>query len=134
MPMNRLFSTFSLAALAIASFAPSALAAVNVERVGSENAVLEVAKSAIYGGLGGLVVGGAIALMDTNNNNAGDIWRWGFITGTLFGLGYGIYHVANRPAPSALIEWGGGAVRLHPVLPVPDRAHGLSMRLIAVAF
>ena len=132
--MIRLFSLFLAASLACGTLAPAARAAVNIERQGSENPVLEVAKSTVWGGLGGLVLGGAIALIDTESSSGGDVVRWCFVGGTLVGFGYGIYHVSHRPQATALLEFQGGAPSLHAALPVAEPGRGLEMHLIAVRF
>ena len=64
-------------------------------------------KSTIYGGLAGLVLGGAIAWASDSDDNAETI-RWSFVGGTFFGFGYGIYHVTRRPQPRAALERGAG--------------------------
>jgi hypothetical protein len=127
-------STFVSVALVLGAMVPVAHAAVNVERQGSENPVIEVTKSAVWGGLGGLVVGGALALVSDSNDNDGDIVRWCFVGGTFLGLGYGIYHVASRPKATALLEFEDGSPHLRPALPVPDPDRGLLLRLVAVRF
>jgi len=109
--MNRIVALMLAGLLACALLAPAAGAAVNVERSSSENPMLEVAKSTVYGGLAGLVLGSAIALVN-NGNNDGDIIKWGFVGGTFLGFGYGLYYVSSRPKPSALLELENG--RLHP--------------------
>jgi hypothetical protein len=132
--MTRLFSLLLAASLASGTLAPAARAAVNIERQGSENPVLEVAKSTVWGGLGGLALGCAIALVNTDNDSGGDIIRWCFVGGTFLGCGYGIYHVSTRPKASALIEFQGLAPSLHAALPVPEPTGGVTMRLVAVRF
>lgn len=76
--------------------------AVNIERRGDENPVVEVARSTFWGGVAGLAVGGAVALV-TDGSNV-DPLRWGVALGTFAGLAAGIYWVANRPVPGALLE------------------------------
>ncbi len=132
--MNRPLSIVLCVALSLSVLAPAARAAVNVERQGAENPVLEVAKSTVYGGLAGLLLGGAIALVSDNNDNDGDIVKWSFVGGTFLGLGYGIYHVASRPKATAVIELRGGSPSLHAVLPAPEPGRGMTLRLIAVRF
>ncbi len=115
-------------------FVPSAHAAVNVQREGSENPMIEVAKTTCWGMLGGLVIGGAIALANGESDNNGDIVRWSVVGGTFLGLGYGIYHVTHRPPVTALIEFQGGAPTLHAALPQAAPGRGLEMHLVAVRF
>ncbi|MBZ0268494.1 hypothetical protein K8I85_10095, partial [bacterium] len=53
------------------------------------------------------VLGGALALAFESDDN-GDTVRWSFVGGTLFGFGYGVYHVSTRPQPRAALEHGPG--------------------------
>lgn len=126
---KRIFAA-ALAAWLVCTVASPALAAVNVERTGSENPMVEVTRSILYGGLAGLMMGGAIALA-TESDNAGDIIRWGIVTGTFVGLGFGLHHVTHRP--QAMIEIEDGETRLGLVTPEvgPD---GVRMRLVGVTF
>jgi hypothetical protein len=94
-------------------------AAVNVERSSSENPMVEVARSTIYGGLTGLLLGGALALAVDDNKDS-DYLKWGFVAGTFFGFGYGLQNVATRPSAQALLEIDGGA----PAWRVPEIAVG----------
>lgn len=130
--MNRPFLVLVTAVLALGALSPAARAAVNVERQGSENPVLEVAKSTVYGGLAGLLLGSAIAL--ATDSNDGDIIKWSFVGGTFLGCGFGIYHVATRPKATALLEFQGGTPSLHAALPVSERGRGMTMHLVAVRF
>ena len=76
---------------------------VVVTRGGDENPAVTITKSIFWGALGGLIVGGAIALVI--DDNQGDAVKWGFVGGTGLGLAAGIWHVANRPQPqSALLR------------------------------
>ena len=74
-------------------------AQVQVSRQGEENPVLTVSKSIVYGGLAGLVLGGAVAL--AAQENEGEIMRWSFVAGTFVGFGAGVWHVTHRAQPSA---------------------------------
>jgi hypothetical protein len=127
-------SVLALAALALLLALPSrpVRAAVNVERSGAENPVLEVAKSTIYGGLAGLVVGGAIALVTETDD--GEVVKWGFVSGTFLGLGFGIYHVSRRPEPTGLLHVEDGAARLALRAPRPAPAGGVRVDLVSVRF
>ncbi|HTO91690.1 MAG TPA: hypothetical protein VMJ70_11225 [Candidatus Sulfotelmatobacter sp.] len=127
--MRRLIS----AALVAVALGPNpARAAVNVERHGSENGMVEIARSTIYGALAGLVVGGAIEL--AAKDDSGEPLRWGIVIGTFAGLGYGIYSVATRPKPTALLELDRGELKLH-ALPtiVPERG-GARAYLVSRSF
>ena len=72
---------------------PAAQAQTSV-RVGDENPVATIAKATLWGGLAGLVLGGATALVVDNNQE--EIIKWFFVGGTFFGFGYGLYHVSTR--------------------------------------
>jgi hypothetical protein len=122
----------SIAALSAALAAP-APAAVNVNRSGSENPMQEVAKSVIYGGAAGLILGGAVALVDDGGNDADQI-KWGFAGGAFFGFGFGLYHVLSRPSASAMIEIEDGRARLGFAAPSLDRRAGLRLALVRAKF
>jgi hypothetical protein len=93
-------------------------AQVKVERIGEENPMITIAKSVLWGGLAGLVLGGAVALVAEKNED--NIVKWFFVGGTFTGLGYGIYHVATREKPSTALlridgdglDWNVPAVTL----------------------
>jgi hypothetical protein len=106
----------ALAAWLLCVTAHPAAAAVNVQRSGQENPMVEVARSVLYGGLAGLMVGGAIAWA-SESDHAGDFVRWGFAGGTMIGLGFGLYYVTSRP--QAMIEVEDGETRLGLALPEP---------------
>jgi hypothetical protein len=74
-------------------------------RKGEANPVVSVFKSTIYGSLAGLVLGGAVELIDDDDDDT-DALKWGFVGGAFFGFGYGLYHVMTRPEPQALLERG----------------------------
>lgn len=116
--IKRILATVLCACLLVQLAAPAAHASVNVNREGDENPMKEVAKSVIYGGLAGLVLGSAIALADKGNDNDGDIIRWGFAGGTFLGLGMGLWWVTKRPSATAAIELKDGT--LHAQLPTPE--------------
>lgn len=85
----------------VAVLAPAARADVEVVRKGHENPALVIAKSTLWGGLTGLVLGGAIALVAEDNED--DIIKWSFVAGTFGGFGFGVYHVLTRPQPSSAL-------------------------------
>ncbi|RPJ45258.1 MAG: hypothetical protein EHM19_05590 [Candidatus Latescibacterota bacterium] len=106
-------SVFFLA-LAIAlsvSAPPGASAQVVVSRQGDENPAISITKSIFWGGLGGLILGSAIALVAEEDE--GEIIKWSFVGGTFAGLAVGIWHVTNRPEPrGALLEWAPDGLRV----------------------
>jgi hypothetical protein len=129
--MKRWIAVGLAATLALGTLAPRARAQVHVERRGAENPMVEVFRSTVYGGLAGLVVGAGIALVDDSEGT--DPLKWGFVTGTFVGLGYGFYWVSRRPQPQALLEVAGGKLR---VCAAPTLELGASPRvhLVAVRF
>ncbi len=96
-PMRCLALLFFFALLAVT---PSD-AQVTVVREGQENPVVTVAKSTLWGGLAGLVLGSAIALVVEDNED--DVVKWFFVGATVGGFGLGIYHVATREGPSSAL-------------------------------
>ncbi|MFH1278291.1 MAG: hypothetical protein ABIK65_07925 [Candidatus Eisenbacteria bacterium] len=85
-------------------------AQVVVNRQGDENPAISVTKSILWGGLGGLILGGAIALVA--DDNEGEIVKWSFVGGTFGGLALGLWHVTHRPEPpQALLEADQDGVR-----------------------
>lgn len=129
--MKRFVAIAVAASLAVGTVAPAARAAVNIERSSQENPVVEVSRSVIYGGLAGLVIGSAFALASDGSGNAGDVVRWCFVGGTLVGLAAGIYFVANRPQPEAMLELGDG-VEFH--APTIARAPAGTAQVALVGF
>ena len=120
---RRVSSPAALALLALLLFALAepADAQVTEIRQGDENPVVSIFKSTIYGGLAGLVLGGAIELIDDDEKDTDEL-KWGFVAGAFFGFGFGVYHVLNRPEPyGAFLEGGEQGWALHwpqPVLTV----------------
>jgi len=104
--MRRTIAILTLSCLLLSGVPRPGGAAVNVSRTGSENPMVEVARSIIWGGVAGLVVGSAMALA-SNGDNSGDIIKWSFVGGTFLGLGFGIYHVTTRPQASAALDGRG---------------------------
>ncbi|MFH1679786.1 MAG: hypothetical protein ABIH26_03980 [Candidatus Eisenbacteria bacterium] len=86
-------------------------AQVVVSRQGDENPAVSITKSIFWGGLGGLILGGAIALVA--DEDEGEIIKWSFVGGTFAGLAVGIWHVTRRPEPAgALLEIGPDGPRV----------------------
>tara|TARA_B100000315_G_scaffold246593_1_gene274065 strand:- start:2467 stop:2847 length:381 start_codon:yes stop_codon:yes gene_type:complete len=61
-----------------------------------ENPVMSIAKGTVWGGLGGLILGTAIAAA-VPGAAACELVRWLFVGGTAAGLGYGIHDVTSHP-------------------------------------
>ena len=111
----------------------SASAAVDVERHGTENPVIEIAKSTTYGALAGMTVGLAIELAQDDSDS--DAIRWGTVIGTFAGLAGGIYFVATRPSGGALLEIENGKLGIHPLAAVDFApSGGVKVRLAGVAW
>jgi hypothetical protein len=119
------------ALLLLALAAHPAQAAVNVNRSGSENPMVEVSRSTIYGGITGLVLGGALA-MATDGGSDASYLKWGFVGGTFFGFAYGLYHVQSRP--HALLEVGGQRVAWSVPEPALARDGTVRVSLLSTRF
>ena len=133
--MKRPVSILLCVALALDVLPAPASAGVNIERHGTENPMVEVFKSTIYGALTGAVVGGVIVLAAQGDSDTDrDIMRWSIVSGTVVGLGVGFYFVAKRPQPAAMLELKDGALGLHPVLPQVEPGGGVRMRVVGVRF
>jgi hypothetical protein len=129
----RAILSMTMAAMLTLSVTPC-FAAVNVQRSGAENPMQEVAKSVLWGGLAGVVLGSAVALADDGGND-GDQIKWGFVAGTFFGFGFGLYHVMSRPSAEALIEIEDGKAHLAAALPTVDVRHaGIRVALVHAKF
>jgi hypothetical protein len=74
---------------------PAAHAAVNINRESDENPMREVAKSIMWGAIGGFMVGGAIALATDDTSKDDDYIRYGIVGGTFVGLGMGLWFVSR---------------------------------------
>lgn len=75
---------------------------VQVSREGSENPVMEIARSVFWGATAGTLIGLALTVADQSDSSAPV--RWGFVIGTFTGLATGVYFVSQRPEPSSLLE------------------------------
>jgi hypothetical protein len=92
--------------------------------------LLTVAKTTLFGGLIGLVLGGVTALV-VDSDNRDDAVRWGIVIGSFGGFGYGIWAISQQsgddffgagPQPNGPIDRGlllaragvGGAVTQSP--------------------
>ena len=93
-------------------FTVHAAAQVQVERKGEENPAVTISKSILWGGLAGLVLGGATAL--AVEKNEAEIVKWFSVGGVFGGLAVGVYHVATRPAPTVgLVQKDGDRLTVH---------------------
>jgi uncharacterized membrane-anchored protein YitT (DUF2179 family) len=127
-----------LSVVLLAGAAPPAGARVNVERRSDENPVVEVARSVMWGALGGAMVGAAIALADKDPNNEDPI-RYGIVTGTFVGLGYGLWWSAHRPSGGAMLEFRDGTLRAQAIPRIelgagPGGVTQARWRLVGVGF
>jgi hypothetical protein len=116
--------------------APEVLAAGSVEisRSSAENPMAEITRSMMWGALAGLLVGGAIEL--AAKDASGEPLRWGIVVGTGAGLASGVYFVAHRPQPAALLELHDGKLMPDPAAfaALEPVAGGARARLIGLSF
>jgi|KBSMisStaDraftv2_1062788.scaffolds.fasta_scaffold804710_2 hypothetical protein len=122
-----------LLAAALAGVARPARAGVNVERTGAENPMVEVARSTMYGGIAGLMIGGAIALIDDSHSDA-SMLKWGFAGGTFLGFGVGLVSVLTRPEPTGMIQLENGRAHLAFAPPRPTPSGALALDVISIRF
>ena len=130
--MKRIVAALIAVCLILAARPPGVNAAVEVNRTSSENPMAEVAKSTIYGGLAGLVLGGAIAL--ANGHNEENIIKWSLVGGTFLGFGYGLYYVSSRPGPTAFLEVDDGRLRPGSLVPVVVAGDRVWVPVVSVRF
>ncbi len=115
-------------------------AQVSVERHGEENPVITIAKATFWGGVTGVVLGLAVALVAQENEE--NIVRWFFVGGVFGGFGYGIYHVATREKPSTALlqldgeglDWNVPSVAFERSLGEGPRESHASLTLLRVSF
>ena len=93
--------TFLVIMFTFLAFSSSAEAQVTFIRGSHENPVISIAKSTLYGGATGILLGLALTLVV--DESTGDILKWSFVGGTFGGFLYGIYHVSTRPQPTAAL-------------------------------
>ncbi len=93
--------TFLVIMFTFLAFNSSAEAQVTIIRGSHENPVISVAKSTLYGGATGVLLGLALTLVVDEPTE--DILKWSFVGGTFGGFFYGIYHVSTRPQPTAAL-------------------------------
>ena len=113
----------------------SSARAFAAEESKNRNPIPGVALSTLCGAAVGLMLGGAIALVNEDGDTDDDILRWSVAGGTFVGFGYGIYyHVIRQPKETALLELRRGGPILHAALPSPGPDHGVSIRFVSTAF
>jgi len=107
---------------------------VEISRNGSENPMVEVARSVMWGAVAGFVVGGAVAL--AAKDGSGESLRWGIVVGTGTGLAAGVYFVSHRPQPAALLQVQDGKLSPSPTAlgAIEPVQGGARARLIGVRF
>ena len=101
MNFRNLVVTLLLMMFTLLAFTSSAEAQVTVIRGSHENPVVSIAKSTLYGGATGVLLGLALTLVVDEPSE--DILKWSFVGGTFGGFIYGIYHVSTRPQPTAAL-------------------------------
>jgi hypothetical protein len=121
----------------LAAIVEPALAEVNVERRSDENPMVEVARSVMWGAAAGAVVGGAIALADSNPDNTDPV-RWGIVGGVGLGLVYGLWWSAKRPS-GAMLQIEDGTLRAQAIPPIemtvtPGGTHETRVALVGFSF
>ena len=101
MNLRNLVITLLLIMFTLLAFTSGAEAQVAIVRGAHENPVVSIAKSTLYGGATGVLLGLALTLVV--DEPTGDILKWSFVGGTFGGFLYGIYHVSTRPQPTAAL-------------------------------
>jgi len=97
------------------------------------NPMIDVFKSTLYGGAAGLVLGLAVELVDDDDDNS-DAPKWGFVTGTFFGFGYGLYYVTTRSRPEGLLRRDAGGWSIGVPSVEPAATPGVRIHLSTVRF
>ncbi|MEZ4648926.1 MAG: hypothetical protein R3E97_09115 [Candidatus Eisenbacteria bacterium] len=93
--MKRLFSSWRrvTALLVLVTFLHIPLAPVVPAAQAEDNTMIRIAKSTVYGGLLGLLLGGAVAIVVDDNRD--EPIRWGLVLGMFGGFAYGIYSAST---------------------------------------
>jgi hypothetical protein len=86
----------------------SASAQVTTVRTGDENPMKSIAKSTIYGGATGILLGGTLALVTKGHD--WDIVKWHAVAGVYGGFAYGLYHVSRRPPTLGAVHVDDGTI------------------------
>lgn len=122
----------AVSCVAASLLASAALADIHVERRSDENPAVEIARSTIYGGLAGLMVGLAFAAIDDGAHP--DLVQNSFAIGTFAGLGIGVYWAFSRPQPRGMIQVDEDGAHLGLVPPEIGPDGSPRMRLVSVRF
>jgi len=104
-----------------------------------DNPVVEVARSTMWGAIGGTILGLAAALVV---EDGGEAVKWGFVAGTFGGFIWGLVYASGRDASqyAHLIEQREAAGSLLPAFsgsPIPTESgprEGLSVRIPLLRF
>ena len=131
--MKRIVGTLLLVALAAQLVAPAVCSAASKDSK-DFNPFAEVVKDMAWGALGGLILGGAIALVNNDSNSSDEILRWSVAGGTFAGLGYGLYRLSKAPPPSSMLEWRGGSLAMNPPALAPAPGRGFAVRIVGATF
>jgi len=84
-------------------------------RAQNDDPVKAMAKATFWGGVIGLALGGAAALVSDGNEQ--EVITWGFVLGVFGGFGFGVYHVmSNDHRAYGLLDYDSGTLSLR----VPD--------------
>lgn len=138
-------ATFALAL--VLAVGHEASAQVVEGRESEANPAGVIFRSTLYGVGTGLALGGAYTLVN-DDDDAGDILRWGAATGAAAGLLIGLVHIATRSEPeddqsgAGMLRVDDGNVRVSVdgvlstrMLRLPDRAFRVvDIRLFGVGF
>lgn len=147
---KRTSSWAAVVALALLLGIPAcASAQVVEERRGESNPSVAIFRSTLYGAGTGLVLGGAYALVEDDEDlDTVEILQWGVAGGAAAGFLIGLVYVVSRPEPRGDVEEyerfqpGSGEPRLSAprLMLVPtmdrdgDKKLGVGMRLVHVTF
>ncbi len=80
-------------AVVTAALLLSTVAPATVDRARADSEIVRVAKSSLYGGALGLLLGGAVALVKDKDRD--DALRWGLVIGVFGGFAWGVYSVSS---------------------------------------
>lgn len=110
--LRRTCQAIMLAVLIVLVGQSGTRAQVVEEREGQSNPAGVVFKSVLYGVGTGLLIGGAYALVEDDDDvDTEDILKWSAAIGAAGGAGVGLIYVATRPEPKGDVEEYGAAER-----------------------